>query len=186
MASRWVIGGTLAAIVMLTNTALAGADARGPGGDPEFPRETEALVAATVSLFEAAEAAHAPAGEPAFGFGPRATPAGLSPSDETLSAFPDAYGPVRHLTGYRITWYPVDRLLGAVDFMGTWDRTRNLVCGYVTWDLTNPDDPALQGVMTNYIDISLLSDASPAEVEAVLTEANCAFSDIEANYAVFE
>ncbi len=186
MASRRVIGGTFAAVIMSTWAASALAGARVAPENLEFPRETEALVAATVSFFEAAEAANAQTDDLLFTFEPAATPAGLSPDDGNMTAFPQAYGPVRHLTGYRITWYPVDRLLGAVDFMGTWDRTRNLVCGYVAWNLSDPDAPALESVVTNYVDLSQLKDASQAEIETVLTEANCAFPDIQANYAVFD
>ena len=43
-------------------------------GAPEFPRETEALVAATVSLFEAAEAQSQPAPSTQLTLTPRATP----------------------------------------------------------------------------------------------------------------
>ncbi|MXQ09683.1 hypothetical protein GQ651_17700 [Alphaproteobacteria bacterium GH1-50] len=153
----------------------------------EFAAETEVIVAATVDLFEAAEAATDRAEEPAFQIGePTATPAGLTPDEATLGAFPEAYGAVRHLTGYRITWYPMERLMGAVDFMGTWNKSRNLVCGYVAWDLTDPDAPTLERVVTNYVDLEQLDGSDRAEIETVLLEANCAFGEIEANYAVFQ
>ena len=95
-------------------------------------------------------------------------------------------GPVDHLTVYRITWYPMDRLYGTVDFMGTWDGNRNLVCGYLTWDLTDPDAPELETVSANFVDLAEMAGAGQVHVHQSLLEANCAYGAIEANYLVFE
>ena len=186
MEKRWGQKSLAAALTGLLMSGTACADSRPSADGMEFPRETAALVDATVDLFEAAEAVASGDPEPVVRIGSIATPARLAEPDPMLGAFPESYGPVRHLTGYRITWYPVERLIGAVDFMGTWDRTRNLVCGYVAWDLSDPDAPALEGIVTNYVDLALLDGADRSEIETVLLEANCAFGDIEANYAVFE
>ena len=177
-----------AAVLALLGFAPEGFGGTTPdAGTGEFATETEAIVAASVDLFEAAEAATDRPAEPSFRIGePAATPAGLARQDQTLGAFPEAYGPVRHLTGYRITWYPMEHLMGAVDFMGTWNRSRNLVCGYVAWDLTDPALPALERVVTNYVDLAQLDGADRAEIETVLVEANCAFGEIDANFAVFQ
>ena len=95
-------------------------------------------------------------------------------------------GPVRHLTGYQITWYPVDRLLGTVDFMGTWDGNRNLVCGHLTWDMTDVDTPVLTSVSANFLTLDDLQDAPEVRVHQSLMEANCAFGEIDGNYAFFD
>ena len=149
----------------------------------EFPVETEALVAATASLFETVESRASSGRFPSTPPATQATPVSISKDVETLDAFRTENGPVRHLTGYRITWYPVDRLIGAVDFMGTWDNARNLVCGYVTWDLSNPEKPIMQSLVTTYVDVSEIVDADRFSRETALLEANCAFGDIDMNYA---
>ena len=95
-------------------------------------------------------------------------------------------GPVQHLTGYRISWYPVDRLLGTVDFMGTWRGNRNLVCGYLTWDLSDPKKPELQEVTANFVDLDALTSESDVQIHRTLMEANCAFGAIDPNYAYFD
>ena len=146
----------------------------------EFPLETEALVAATESLFETAEA------RTELRRTDRLTPipASADPTSPLMAeAFVTEHGPVRHLTGYRITWYPVDRLVGAVDFMGTWNNARNLVCGYVTWDVSDPEAPVLQSLVATYVDVAGMDEAEQFEREAALLEANCAFGDIDRNYA---
>ncbi len=151
----------------------------------EFPAETAAIVAATTALFDAVEgnAQRAPEIRPIIGG--IATPASLALETSKTAAL-NLRGPVRHLTGYRISWYPVDRFLGAVDFMGTWDGNRNLVCGYVTWDLSDPDTPVLDRIVANYIDVSALSDATPADAHQQLLTANCAYGEIDPNFTVFE
>ena len=95
-------------------------------------------------------------------------------------------GAVDRLTGYRISWYPVDRFLGSVDFMGTWDGNRNLVCGYVTWDLSDPDAPVLEDVSASFVNVAELSRQDDEAIHAALLDANCAYGAIEANYAFFE
>lgn len=152
-------------------------------GVPEFPEETEALVAATVSLFEAAEELSGPEPSERLTLTPRPTNISAE-TPEALTAFDTERGPVRHLTGYRITWYPVDSLLGAVDFMGTWDNARNLVCGHVTWDLSDPAAPVMRALVANYVDVSDIAASDRATKEAALLEANCAFGEIDQNYAV--
>ena len=69
--------------------------------------------------------------------------------------------------------------------MGTWDGNRNLVCGYLTWDLSDPATPVLETVAANYLDLGELVGASPAEVHEALLEANCAYGAIEAELSVF-
>lgn len=150
----------------------------------EFPLETAAIVAATSSYFDSIEAVEAPAPDlPVFRIGALAMPASAS-LDAPAPFGPDR--PVRHLTGYRISWYPVDRFLGSVDFMGTWNENRDLVCGYLTWDLTDPDAPELVHVSAVYVDLGELSGMEPSEAHQVLLDANCAYAEIDLNFTVFE
>ncbi len=179
---------------VVTATALAGFSATPvfatnavPSPGEEFPEETAALVAATVALFEAIESEGAAKPRlPEIRFEDAATPVKLPTNSSWTRAFPDDRGPVRHLTGYRINWYPVDRFLGAVDFMGTYDGNRNLVCGYIMWDVSDPDAPELDRVIANYVDLDRLDAATPAEAHRALLDANCAFGEIEPNFTVFE
>jgi len=152
----------------------------------EFPKETAVIVAATTELFLSVEAD----GQTE----PRKTPVIQLPQFEIKARFEGGAkaspltekGPVHHLTGYRISWYPVDRFLGSVDFMGTWDGNKNLVCGFVTWDLSDPDNPVLDTVSANYLELQSLSDDTPAQIHEALLEANCAYGAIEANYTLFD
>lgn len=143
----------------------------------EFPRETAAIVAATTALFDAVEDG---AETPATPNRVVAIPASFDTNALTTR------GPVRHLTGYRINWYPVDRFLGAVDFMGTWDGNSNLVCGYVLWDLTDPGAPELDTLVANFVDVAALDAGSATEAHLALLDANCAYGDIDLNYTVFD
>ena len=152
----------------------------------EFPTETEALVAATAALFDEVQSGDAEKGAarpvirlPELALKVRAE--AVEPSD-TLTL----HGPLRHLTGYRINWYPTDRFLGAVDFMGTWDGNRNLVCGYLIWDLSDPEVPVLDTVTATYVELGDLLGAEEAEVHETLLEANCAYGTVEANYSFFD
>ena len=77
-------------------------------------------------------------------------------------------------------------MLGAVDFMGTWNGNRDLVCGYLTWDLTDPSDVRLAQVNTSYLETRVLSDMTPADAQMALLEANCAYGEIDPNFAVFD
>lgn len=94
------------------------------------------------------------------------------------------YGPVRDLTAYKITWYPVDELMGAVDFVGRYDDGESLVCGYVLWEFGSGPTPRLRGYQANYVDISSLAGMTQTEIGEELLEANCAFTDIDANFAL--
>ena len=146
----------------------------------EFPEETAALVAATAALFDTAEAGGkdvAPQSSDRF----LAIPATFTSATSGMKALTER-GPVRHLTGYRINWYPVDRFLGAVDFMGTWNGNRDLVCGYVVWDLTDPMSPTLESVVANYVDVATLDDAAAHEAHMALLDANCAYGEIAPNF----
>lgn len=165
---------------------VAGAVSASAGQDGiEFSSETDALVAATTALFERVEAAPVSDGIELRLSGV-AIPASATPGPDVSEAFPAEYGPVAHLTGYRINWYPVDRLLGAVDFMGTYDRNRGLVCGYVTWDLTDPATPRIDQLVANYVDIGSLAKRSPGATHAALLDANCAYGEIDPNFTVFD
>ena len=123
---------------------------------------------------------------PQFRIDARAVPASLPAESNISKAFPSDAGPVRHLTGYRIMWYPVDRFLGAVDFMGTWNGNSDLVCGYVVWDLSDPDAPVMDQLVANYVTIRDLSGAAPSAAEQTLLDANCAFGEIDPNFALFD
>jgi|GEM_PF-1934407 len=169
----------LAALVAGTVGACAAQD------DVEFPVQTEALVAATTELFETVESAPSTNGTQIRIDG-IAIPASATVGPSITHAFPSENGPVAHLTGYRINWYPVDRLLGAVDFMGTYDRNRGLVCGYVTWDLTDPEAPQINQLVANYVDLKLLAQGDSGAAHAVLLDANCAYGEIEPNFTVFD
>ena len=158
-----------------------------PTPSEEFPEETAALVAATMALFDSIETeSDAKPRLPEIRIEGLAIPATLPANAALTQAFPDEKGPVQHLTGYRINWYPVDRFLGAVDFMGTYDGNRNLVCGYIMWDVSDPDAPELDRVIANYVDLDRLDATTPAEAHRVLLDANCAFGEIEPNFTVFD
>ena len=152
----------------------------------EFPTETAALVAATTAFFDAIEEKQATRDRvPVIGL-PKLARKAKSEAPEPGATALTRNGPVNHLTGYRISWYPVDRFLGSVDFMGTWEGNRNLVCGYLTWDLSEPENPILESVTANFLDLDDFAGQSPAEVHEALLEANCAFGAIDENYAFFE
>ena len=178
-----------AAAIVLAACFAVPANAQMPVSLPatvEFPEETAALVAATADFFESVEAQAGPRDtRPVISGLIVATPAKFGASDGKASVL-ISNGPVDHLTGYGIKWYPVDRLLGTVDYMGTWDDNRNLVCGFVTWDLSDPGAPVLEEVSASFLDISVLSDESGPVIHAALLEANCAFGAIDANYTLFE
>ena len=152
----------------------------------EFPAETAAIVQATARLFDVVEASGRPRdGRPVIARPVLAKPASVRAEDAKADILVSR-GPVDHLTGYRISWYPVDRFLGSVDFMGTGDGNRNLVCGFVTWELTDPKAPVLESVDATFLDIGALSGESAETIHAALLDANCAYGAIDANYAFFE
>ena len=156
----------------------------------EFATETAALIAATTTLFEQVEAE---SGErkarPVISAPILATPAVAdvepAPTPTEIDVL-KGKGRVNHLTGYEITWYPVDRMLGSVDFMGTWNGNADLVCGYVTWDLSDPAAPVLDEIEATFVDVSALLQDPDADVHGALLDANCAFGSVEINYAYFE
>ena len=154
----------------------------------EFPVEAASLIAATTALFDTVEAGLAAQEQSNKTLRIRilgdATPTSASAGAMEFDAFPAERGPVNHLTGYRITWYPVDRLLGVVDFMGTYDGNRNLVCGFVTWDMTDPDVPKLEHLAANYVDLGLLATRHPGATHEALLNSNCAYGEIEPNFRV--
>lgn len=187
MCVKSLLVGFLATVTSVLALPALATDRVTPQTD-EFQIETETLIAVTNAFFAAAERAAFETRPPAsqvIGRPEVISPASLQNSDPALQALTD-HGAVQHLTGYRINWYPTSRLLGTVDYMGTWNNNRSLVCGYVSWDLSTPDAPVLEGVKANYLDLSTLASASPAQVHKALLEANCAFGAIDVNFAFFE
>lgn len=175
------------AIVSAVSFGAAGAEPARLTG-PEFPVEQQALIDATLAFFDSVEAADEPTGRersrvPKIGV-PLSVIKTRFPGDDTEPL--TRMGPVAHLTGYRISWYPVDQLLGTVDFMGTWGQNENLVCGYLTWDMSNPSAPVLQSVSASFVDIDDLSKGSEVEIHRDLLRANCAFGEIEQNFRLFD
>ena len=150
----------------------------------EFPRESASLFAATTALFDDIEqrlgAQDKARGLLRIQLLGEAIP--VSAIGSAYAAFTEERGPVNYLTGYRITWYPVDRMLGVVDFMGTYDGNQNLVCGFVTWDMTDPSAPKLEHLAANYVDLGLLATQRPSATEAALLNANCAFGEVAPNF----
>ena len=166
-------------------TALAVSFALPATAGSEFPRESAALVSATQAYFDAVEGpeVHRGTKRPTIiGLPLAATKASVAAESGPLKRM----GPVRNLTGYNVTWYPVDRLLGTVDFMGTWDGNRNLVCGYLTWDLDDPANPELVSVDANYLSLDDLSGQPAEDIHQALLDANCAFGALDENYAFFD
>ncbi len=183
MMSVWVKGIAASAALVISATVAMSSE-RSVAVELEFPEETAAIVAATVALFDEVEDGEdaAPRRNPVIRMPSLATKAS---ADDKAGALTD-HGPLRHLTGYRISWYPMERFLGSIDYMGTWDSNRNLVCGYLTWDLSDPSAPVLEKVTANYLDLGEFAGATPAQIHKSLLEANCAFGAIDANYAFFE
>ena len=151
----------------------------------EFPVENRALIEATMAFFDEVEERETPRTRvPVIGLPVRGATKAKAETGE--AAVLTRMGPVDHLTGYRITWYPVDRLLGTVDFMGTWNGNRNLVCGYLTWDLSDPEAPRLDAVRASFLDLGELERADAVDIHGSLMEANCAFGAIDENFRVFD
>lgn len=157
-----------------------------PATTAEFPAESKAMIAATLDFFDRAEAAKTERKrKPVIGIPLSATRSSVeaTPSETDVLT---TMGPVKHLTGYRITWYPIETLYGTVDFMGTWGRNGNLVCGYLSWDLTDPEAPRLDTVTASFVDLYALRNATDSQIHGSLMEANCAFGAIDANFQVFD
>ncbi len=184
MSKRYLAAVLSACLATLTLQPAAADPARAELG--EFPTESRALVEATAAFFDRVEARAKPQKRvPVIGIPLSVTKSSIASraqDTETLTRM----GPVDHLTGYRITWYPMDNLYGTVDFMGTWNGNRNLVCGYLTWDLSDPEAPVLQTVTANFVDLAALGGASRTDIHQSLLEANCAYGAIDANYRLFE
>ncbi|MEO1536126.1 MAG: hypothetical protein AAFR73_00215 [Pseudomonadota bacterium] len=174
-----ILGAGLGAAALCVSSAFA--------TSAEFSKETRALADATAAFFDRVEATARPSKRaPYIGMPRTVTPAATSATEATHADLLTQKGAVDHLTGYRVTWYPVDRLLGTVDFMGTWDGNRNLVCGYLTWDLSTPDTPRLASATANFVDLTDLRAATAREVHMTLLEANCAFGELDANFHYFD
>ncbi len=179
-------GAVCAGVLVMGVTSSFGASDIPSSPSEEFPVETDALVMATEALFDAIESSTAAQAAASSAARIRiigdAIPINATPPDSAYTAFPSERGPVKHLTGYRVTWYPVDRMLGVVDFMGTYDGNRNLVCGFVTWDMTDPDMPKLEHLNATYVDLGLLAVRHPGATHEALLNANCAYGEIAPNF----
>lgn len=170
-------------VIAMSGPATAGGVFTSPA-EPEFGREMLTLVRATEALFDALEAEGANPDTPGLELRPArrtAEPASLEIAQAGRSALSAENGPVANLTAYRVTWYPTDRLSGSVDFVGTWGKGRNLVCGYVTWDMSDPTAPVLAAMTTSYLDTGTLVRLPADAAHAELLRANCAYGEIEPN-----
>lgn len=157
----------------------------------EYAAERSLLLSATARLFDTmeAESAMLPPRRRPFGWQTlrrQGTPtrSSLGLSDAGRMALGEEFGPVKDLTGYRITWYPTDRLSGTVDFVGTWASGRNLLCGYVTWDLSEPQQARLVEIDIAYLDTWELLGSHSDRAHAALLEANCAYGELAPNFSL--
>ena len=151
------------------------------GSAAQYAAETERLVDATADLFDRLEAgADAGADRPRIELRLKPQPMSFGAPDGALRP---EYGPVRDLTGYRVTWYDTERLIGTVDFVGTWGDGRHLICGYVSWDMSG-DAPALDDLVADYLETGALAASAEDDAHLALIEANCAYGEIEANFAL--
>lgn len=162
---------------------LSGAEISAQALSSEFPREERAVTVATAAFFDAVEDPNAASGHEFFSDAFAAALPLEDWRDWRLAQLTD-HGPMTGLTAYRITWYPVDTLLGAVDFVGRDESGRNLVCGYVLWEFADAAAPQLRGFEATYVDTWELAAMTPEEQGKRLLEANCAFTDVEANFAL--
>lgn len=162
---------------------LSGATVSAAALASEFPREERAIVEATAEFFDAVEATSAGGVASAYA-DPFAATAATGDRLETRISQVRGTAPLTGLTGYRITWYPVDTLLGTVDFVGRDETGRNLVCGYVLWEFSDDAEPRLRDYQATYVDTWALAALSPEEQGKRLIEANCAFTDVESNFAL--
>jgi hypothetical protein len=162
---------------------LSGAHIGAQALSSEFPTQERALVDATSAFFSAVENPSASSGHDFFSD----AFAAAMPLEEwrslRLAQLTD-HGAISGLTAYRITWYPVDTLLGAVDFVGHDEDGSNLVCGYVLWEFAESAAPQLRWYEATHVDTRELATLSPEEQGKRLLEANCAYTEIEANFAL--
>ena len=162
---------------------LSGAHIGAQALSSEFPSQERALVDATTAFFSAVEDPSANSGHEFFSD----AFAAAVPLEEWRSlrvAQLTDHGVISGLTAYRITWYPVDTLLGAVDFVGRNEDGANLVCGYVLWEFSEGASPQLRWYEATHVDIRELATLSPEEQGKRLLEANCAYTEVEANFAL--
>jgi hypothetical protein len=162
---------------------VSGVSLGAQGLSSEFPAQERALVAATSAFFDAVEQ---PGINAEHGFFADAFAAAVPLEDWRAHRLDDLvdHGPIEGMTAYRITWYPVDTLLGAVDFVGRDADGVNLVCGYVLWEFGDESKPHLRWYEATYVDTAELAGMNAEEAGARLIEANCAYTDIEANFAL--
>lgn len=172
-----VMVGVFAALV------LSGAHIGAQALSSEFPSQERALVDATSAFFEAVEEPSTSSGYEFFSEA-FATAVPLEDWRNLRLAQLTDHGPITGLTAYRITWYPVDTLLGAVDFVGRDADGQNLVCGYVLWEFPDGSSPQLRWYEATHVDTGELAALSPEERGKRLLEANCAHTEVEANFAL--
>ena len=158
----------IAALALCLPTAAAAA---------QYAAETAQVVDATVELFDRMEAESGTEERPAIRLKIVPQPMSL---DAASPALRPEYGPIRDLTGYRVTWYDTDRLIGTVDFVGTWGDGRHLICGYVSWDMTG-GAPELSDMTADYLETGTLVRSGDDAAHIALIEANCAYGELEPN-----
>jgi hypothetical protein len=162
---------------------LSGAHIGAQALSSEFPSQERALVDATSAFFSAVEDPSTAGGHEFFSDAFAAAVPLEDWRNLRLAQLTD-HGPITGLTAYRITWYPVDTLLGAVDFVGRDADGRNLVCGYVLWEFSDNTSPQLRWYEATHVDTWELAALSPEEQGKRLLEANCAYTEVEANFAL--
>ena len=168
---------------VVVSLAIAGASLGAQSLQSEFPSQERALVAATAEFFDAVETPSVSGGYEFFSDAYQSAVSLDDWQDDRLRQLVDD-GPIEGMTAYRITWYPVDTLLGAVDFVGRAADGSELVCGYVLWEFPDGSDPSLRWYEATHVDAGALSGLSQEEASARLLEANCAYTDLEANFAL--
>ena len=152
----------------------------------ESPTETAAITAATAAFSEQLESA-SDTGVPQIRIeGGQARQIAFTATEDAPLPLTEDHGGLRQLTGYRINWYPVDRFLGAVDFMGVYGEDQDLVCGYLLWDVSDPDLPVLDKVVADYMIATDVAAMPEDEAHQRLLEANCAHGALAPNYAFLD
>lgn len=154
----------------------------------DYSMETSSIIAATHALLDGLEVPGGlPDAAPSLelrlkdaGADTRLTPVG-APSEPEL---PDQLTSMANLTPYRLNWFDEDGLIGAIKFVGNWQDTRNLVCGYVAWDMSEWNAPTLVALEFEYLETPALLRLSDSEARTALRDANCAYFTVEANLAL--